>query len=176
MPVGPTRRHQYETAPNVIDLGLRLADVTAMQLQSEAVTYNSTVDPRVNLLASGATRKEANFLVREKSLRNEKWTGERIELNAMTSRQFIDWLETKLQTYVKKVIPPDQILAKEYRRAVRQNALQEVIKKAIAELNTTHKKIAVPDNLQELLQKQLSADGSASWDEALWEMVKKTGH
>jgi hypothetical protein len=44
-----TRQWQYATRPNVIDLGLRLDDVEAMQLTRERVEYNSRIDPRINL-------------------------------------------------------------------------------------------------------------------------------
>lgn len=174
-----TRRHQYETAPNVIDLGLRLEDVKAMQLQSEAVTYDSKVDPRENLLASGATQEEADYLVSE-PVRNEKgaiygWTGKRVELNAMTSQQLIDWLETKLQAHVQKVIPPKEVIEKAYRRARRRLAVEEAVEKVIAELATTHQNIAIPDDLHVQLREQLTTDGAVSWDEALWRLVRTNG-
>ena len=89
-----TRRHTFAHPPKVIDLGLRLADVRALGLQSEAVTYPGKVDPRVNLRASGATADECDYLVRDQG--RGVWQGERVELNAMVSDVFIAWLERKL--------------------------------------------------------------------------------
>ena len=46
------------------------------------------------------------------------WFGERVELNAMTSGQFITWLEGKLDEHeVRKVVPDEEALAKAYLRA-----------------------------------------------------------
>ena len=104
----------------MIDLGLRLSDVEAMHLQSEPVEYPSHVDPRENLRQRGTTEEECDFLVRQRGLGG--WTGQRVELNAMTSDQFIAWLEAKLMAVgVQKVVPDQETLAKAYRRAVRRD-------------------------------------------------------
>jgi DNA topoisomerase VI subunit A len=59
-----TRRYRFNTRPKVVDAELRLADVQAMDLQSEPVEYRSyKMDPRLNLRHCGAT-EECNFLVR----------------------------------------------------------------------------------------------------------------
>ena len=57
-----TRRFHYSTKTNVIDLGLRLADVEAMGLASEPVEYGDDKDPRVNLRRCGATEAEVGLL------------------------------------------------------------------------------------------------------------------
>jgi DNA topoisomerase VI subunit A len=44
-----TRRWQYATRPNGLDLGLRLDDVETMHLARERVEYDSWIDPRINL-------------------------------------------------------------------------------------------------------------------------------
>src|SRR5262249_35945852 len=89
-----TPRYRFKTRPKVIDLGLRLADVRQMGLQSERVEYRGTSDPRELLRQQGATQEERDFLVGRKT--GPGWAGERVELNAMPSRQFIDFLERKL--------------------------------------------------------------------------------
>jgi hypothetical protein len=86
-----TRRWSYEKTPNVVDLGFRLEDVA--DLETEEVFYNSTVDPRINIVASGATKEESEFL--RSGGYPTLWEGRRVELNAMTSKQLIDWLEKK---------------------------------------------------------------------------------
>jgi hypothetical protein len=154
----------------VIDLGLRLADVRAMNLLSEPVDYSSHVDPRINLRACGATEEECNFLVRRSPLGG--WTGQRVELNAMTSDQFVAWLEGKLEELgVTKVIPDRNTLAHAYRRAVRRQQVQEVIDEAVARVEAmTDAEITVPNDLEEQIRTQL--DGSAkSWDQVLWDLV-----
>ena len=102
----------------VVDLGLRLADVDAMGLASEPVTYEQKVDPADYLRNCGATDAEAQFLV--DGCRHRSWTGRRVELNAMSSGQFIGWLGGKLQDRgVVKVRPEGTVLKAAYGRAAR---------------------------------------------------------
>jgi hypothetical protein len=56
-----TRRYKFTTRPKVVDLGLRLADVQTMDLQSEPVDYRNRKDPRINLRRCGATEEECNY-------------------------------------------------------------------------------------------------------------------
>jgi DNA topoisomerase VI subunit B len=163
-----TRRYTFKTRPKMIDLGLRLADVHAMGLASERVDYEGQIDPRMNLRACGATEEECQYLVRQGGAWG--WIGQRVELNAMTSDQFIAWLERKLAAEgVKKVAPNRATLAHAYRRAVRQARVQEAIDAALADLEEEGE-IAVPNDLAEQLRETL--DGSAkSWDQVLWDLV-----
>jgi DNA topoisomerase VI subunit A len=50
-----TKRHEFETIPNVIDLGLRLTDVHEMELQSEPYELEQEKDPKIKLREYGAT-------------------------------------------------------------------------------------------------------------------------
>src|SRR5207244_3309045 len=113
-----TSRYKFRTKTKIIDLGLRLDDAEAMGLLSEPVAYPKCgVDPRINLLRRGASRREADFLVHRRTS-STSWVGERVELNAMTSQQFIEFLERKLGAHgVAKVIPDAAMLADAYRRA-----------------------------------------------------------
>jgi hypothetical protein len=163
-----TRRYHFSAPPKVIDLGLRLADVQAMNLQSEPVSYTSGVDPRINLHGCGATEVECNFLVRRGA--DGGWTGERVELNAMTSDRFITWLEEKLtDAGVQKMVPDHATLEKAYRRAVRQKRVQGAIEEALTSIDEDEE-IPIPDDLEARIREQLN--GSAkSWDQVLWNLV-----
>jgi DNA topoisomerase VI subunit B len=163
-----TRRYTFKTRPKVIDLGLRLADVNTMGLASERVDYEGQTNPRINLRAWGATEEECQYLVRQGGPWG--WTGQRVELNAMASDQFIAWLERKLAAEgVKKVVPNRTTLAHAYRRAVRQARVQEAIDAVLAALEEEGE-AAVPNDLEEHIREQL--DGSAkSWDQVLWDLV-----
>jgi hypothetical protein len=145
-----------------------LADVQAMNLQREPVSYPSGVDPRINLRECGATEVECNFLVRRGS--DGGWTGERIELNAMTSDQFIAWLEEKLTAAgVQKMVPDHATLEKAYRRAVRQKRVQEAIEEVLPGIDEDEE-IHAPSDLEERIREKL--DGSAqAWDQVLWDLV-----
>jgi len=169
-----TRRYHYSVAPNVIDLGLRLTDVQEMRLQSEAVDYDSSIDTRVNLRESGATKKECSFLVREKLTDEDGdvcgWRGERVELNAMTSPQFRDWLEAKLTAQsVQKVVPDHETLAKAYRRAARRVAVQHAINPVIEQLRQDDE-ISVPSDLPERIRQAVTGTDQP-WDAAVWQLA-----
>lgn len=164
-----TRRWQYSTPPNVIDLGLRLADVQEMNLQSEPVEYSSNVHPSQNLIESGANYEEYRFLV-SKGYPGH-WLGERVELNAMISEQLIAWLERKLQSAgVEKFIPDEDVLAAAYRRAKQLAKIQKSINKSIANLQKGD--ISIPPNLPKLVSNHLQGQ-SKSWDDAIFELAQK---
>jgi DNA topoisomerase VI subunit B len=164
-----TRRYKFKTRPKVIDLGLRLADVRAMNLDSEEVEYRKhKVDPRINLRRCGAMEEECNFLVRRGTFGG--WRGERVELNAMTSNQFIAWLEGKLAAVgVEKLIPEREALENAYRRAVRQARVQQAIDDAIDNLEA-EEDIPVPDDLADRIRDKLKGSARA-WDDVLWDLV-----
>ena len=115
---GDTDRYQFKgEKPKIIELGLRLADAKEMGLVSEYVEYDH--DPEKNLVKYGATKEERAFLRRgaiEGS--KKKFWGERIELNAMTRDQFIEYVETKLEEAgVEKVIPDEEVINPLYLQA-----------------------------------------------------------
>jgi hypothetical protein len=171
----PTRRFTYTVTPTVVDLGLRLEEALAMGLASEPVEYDTQVDPRESLRACGATEEECDFLVRERKseIRNGKrrvyWTGERIELNAMTSQQFLDWLEAKLQAAgVEKVVPDEDVLAAAFRQQMRVAKLQKILEQSLAEDDDA----AVPDGLAEQVRERITGK-KEPWDDALWDIVRE---
>ena len=161
-----TRRYRFKTAPKVIDLGLRLADVEAMNLDSEAVDYSGDADPRPGLIERGATPAEADYLVTSK--KDGRWTGHRVELNAMDARQFLDWLEAKLQAHgVKKFIPDDaEAIKTAWQRAWRINELNKAIAKAAESLPAAP---AAPADLAEQIRAKLAEHPAMRWDAALIE-------
>ena len=163
-----TRRWQYSTRPHVIDLGLRLEDVEAMQLAREWVAYDSKIDSRINLWECGATEAECDFLVQWQT--SHGWAGERAELNAMDSVRFVTWLETKLREVgACKVVPEQAVLETAYRRMVRLSRVQHAMDTAFATL-PPDAAIPVPADL--VRQLRTAIEGTAQpWDEALWHLV-----
>jgi hypothetical protein len=165
-----TRRYRYTSTPMVIDLGLRLEEALAMGLEREPVTYDSGVNPKVHLRECGATEAECAFLVQGRTADEKQWYGDRIELNAMDSRQFLDWLERKLQEAgVKKVIPEEDVLATAYRRQRRIAKLQKLIDAAMAE---TDDDAPIPDDLVEQIRERITGKEEA-WDDALWGIAQE---
>ena len=171
-----TRRYKFLKPPNVIDLGLRLDDAQAMGLDSEEVDYpKAKVDPRVNLRASGATEKECAFLVQQD---RPPWRGRRVELNAMSTDVFIEWLEGKLLAQgVRKVVPDAENLANAYRHMLWVHHAQESVDKALDQTDKAQQH-PIPLGLESHLRWELERDGKAPeersdepWDEALWRVV-----
>jgi hypothetical protein len=153
-----TRRYQFRHAVTVIDLGLRLKDVEEYELESETVYYGRG-KPRANLRASGATEKEIAFLCDE---------GQRVELNAFTSEDLIEWIEGKLKKHgVKKLIPDEETLAAAYRRALEINLLEEKLEEVREEIQEEVMEAKIPRGLSARVKAHLKQDPSLSWDQAV---------
>jgi len=162
-----SRRYTFGSTPNVVDLGLRLADVQAMGLASEPVEYGGRQDPRWNLRESGATEAECDYLAHTSG--RGRWQGQRVELNAMAADQFVGFLEAKLQAAgVGKVVPDAEVLERAYRRAKQlvevRRAAEEALTKAEGE------DIELPADLVGKVASRV-AGKATSWDEAIWDIV-----
>jgi hypothetical protein len=164
-----TRRYQYTARPSVLDLGLRLEAAVAMGLESEQVSYGKDTDPRESLRRCGATEAECGFLVHERLSENEPWEGERIELNAMTSDQFLRWLEDGLRAAgVTKVVPDAETLAKAYAYQRRVRTLQTAMTRALQE--SAAPTDPPPADLAQRVRERIT-DTDLPWDEGLWQML-----
>ena len=163
-----TRRWSYDVEPNVIDLGFRLDDV--MGLETEDVYYKTEVDPRMNLIESGATQAEAEFL--RSGGRPRAWTGKRVELNAMTSGQLVEWVERKLQAHgVTKVIPDERVLRNAFISAYRAAKIEQEVQRVTENFN---EEIEVPDRLEDRIR-ELITGSPIAWDDALKDMASQNG-
>jgi hypothetical protein len=166
-----TRRYKFKVRPKVIDLGLRLGDVEKMELDYEAVVFPPKLkkNPRERLERCGATTEEGSVLVHSDAA---PYAGQRVELNALASRQFLEFLEQKLAEHrVTKVIPGQEVLTKAYRLAYRKAAAQNAIDEVMAEV--AEREVDVPANLAQKVAKRLRENPTASWDDALAAMAKQ---
>ena len=161
-----TRRFQFTRPPEVIDLGLRLADVTAEGLAAEPVSYRKQ-PAHSTLVANGVLREEIAFLV------SGYGVGQRVELNAFTSDHFIAWLERKLEAQgIKKVIPDDGTLTVAYRRAYYVQQLNAAINKADKAARAKAERAAIPKALRAKVAQALADDPTRAWDDALTEIAE----
>jgi hypothetical protein len=174
-----TRRYEFGTVPKVIDFGLRLVDAQKMNLEKEPVVLQQNKDPRIKLREYGALPDEIDFLIGDRHGygKSTYWDGFRIELNAMTSRQLIEWLETKLKEHgVEKVVPGTDLLgpiwrssqkAAAYSRFAAQNGGQ--VRELEAQLENLRAQLGIdfdqqytepetPKNLRERVRKYLGAN------------------
>lgn len=165
------RRYTFTNKIKVIDLGLRLSDVEENNLVSESVVYGKS-DPELNLRENSATTAEVKFLCS-----GDRWSGyrgQRVELNAFASDEFITWIEKKLEANgVKKVIPDAETLEIAYRRAARIAFINNVIKKHAKDAADFGAKVKLPKGLNKAIAAHLKKHPADSWDEAIARQVAK---
>lgn len=160
-----TRRFQFTSPPEVIDLGLRLADVEAEGLEAEPVSYGKQPTRRT-MIANGVSPDEIAFLV------SGYGKGQRVELNAFASDHFIEWLERKLAAHgVKKVIPDGDTLMAAYRRAVYVHRLNAQLEQANAEARRASEEVDMPPELRQEVEQLIARYPAMSWDAAVAEIV-----
>jgi hypothetical protein len=159
-----TRRYAFRNRIEVVDLGLRLADVEASGLETEEVVHRS--DPAPNLRKNGATAEEIAFL-----------RTRRVELNAFASADFIAWIERKLeQQGVIKIVPDESALVTAWRRSVAARHVASQLRSAIQEAQQHAAEAPVPDDLATLVAAGLQADRTESWDHVVRQLaVQRAG-
>jgi hypothetical protein len=156
------RRYVYKNVVNMVDLGLRLGDIQAMGLEAEPVAIKD-FDSRVSTLyAHGAASEEIKFLEKE-----------RVELNAMSSRQMVEFIKAKLTMHgVAKVVPDAGTIEAHARRLIEQRLARE----ALAELRDQFKRqaaaTALPEGFEVHLRSHLARDPSLAWDDALAQIIE----
>jgi DNA topoisomerase VI subunit B len=151
-----TRRYTFANEITVHDLGLRLADVERYNLESEPTTRLSSKDRRT-LERNGATPDEIAFLGQR-----------RVELNALTSDDFIAWLEAKLTEHgVSKVLPDDNALEIAWRRKQAARYLEEQAGNLMKAARKHATEATVPADLRERVERALKGNPARPWHTAL---------
>jgi hypothetical protein len=157
-----TRRYQFSSAIKVVDLGLRLADITGLEREPAAASKINASGLRAQLAENGATGAESDILLNE-----------RVELNALTSDALIAMIERKLKQYgLKKIIPDDNLLAKTYRAFHRSNELREEFEELESEFQESE--IKVPKNLRNRVCAILKKHPDLRWDDAIRIVLDET--
>lgn len=161
-------RHKFESQPHVIDIGLRLEDAERIGLQGEPVFYKKCKkNPKINLAQSGATEREQAYLVAERCGASG-YKGQRIELNAMTSPQFIEFVEGKLaEAGVQKVVPDNGVLESALRSELRRKFINDKIEEIAKEAETAASSAVVPADLRDRVSSYLNKSPTSSWDDAI---------
>ena len=145
-----------------VDMGLRLVDVERLGLESERVSIDKDRDTlRERLGINGATVAEADFLL----------SGRRVELNAMTSDQFVAFIEEKLiAPGVRKVVPDDALLAEAFAAMTRAAEAIERLHNEIQRLRAVP--VETPEGLADEVRRLLEAEPTLTWDEALLRLAQ----
>jgi hypothetical protein len=145
-----TRRYSYSSPPNVIDLGLHYDDIGGLAPEA----YKSAISDE-RLAQAGVGDEAIDFL------RNQ-----RVELNAMTSRQLVDFVEHKLKQHgIGKLIPDDGTLADTYRLFVKSDRLFEAFNEI--EEESEEDSIRIPDDLGIKVKQQLVESPDITWHRAV---------
>jgi hypothetical protein len=157
------RRYKFESVVPLIDVGLRLDNVQAMSLESEPVVVKGNWNKRaVTLRRHGATEDEIAFL------RNR-----RVELNSMTSRQIVDFIEAKFAEHgVIKLIPDAEIIKRHALRVRENQLMEEAIAKAAEQIAEQIAETTLPADLPQLIKDKLNERPSLSWDQALASIIR----
>ena len=164
-----SRRYEFQNQAPIIDIGLRLDDVEVMGLESETVEVKNRDKRRRTLEEHSATDEEIEFLVPD--------VGDcrRVELNAMTSRQLVDFVEQSLEENgVEKVVPEPGVLVAHARRLIEAELTREVLAKLAGYLASFAARVALPPDLEEQVRRLFEQQPELSWDQALAEIVAGT--
>ena len=173
------RRYAFRNRIDVTDLGLRLTDVEEYGLDSEPWSEEVSPDAATQTLRRhGATDDEIDFLIEDGTpWRPPRTWGRRVELNALTSDQFIEWLEAKLQEHgVEKVIPDADTLALQYRRAVARHTINKTIDEIAESAREEAGRTAIPADLVARVRDLLADEPSMSWDEAVTQLAEENAY
>ena len=155
-----SRRYRFKHKPPIRDIGLRLTDVVEMGLQSEPVpevTYTEWRQRADTLRRHGATPEEVEFL-----------QNERVEINAMTSRQIIDFIEKKFAEHgVKKLIPDDETLDRHARRVIKDRLTQEILDTFADDIQRDTDAAELPADFRQQVERILEEHPELPWDAAV---------
>lgn len=169
----------------VIDLGLKLEEAIQMGLQTEEFTRKKALPTELYLNDTELEYFEGEVIGYKDNKKGQyiptQWKCERVELNAMSAPEFIEYIELKL--YVNgatdKVIPPKEKLnnkAKEiFDSQIREEVnealfdiFEEVIEKKLKELNEKFEY----DNALQWIEEKFEEDKTTSWKQALTNSVE----
>jgi hypothetical protein len=163
-----TRRYEFQNSIKVIDIGLSLVDVEEMGLEAEHQHHPkaSRSSLEENLRTNGASEAEIAFMLHDfDRLRSTR----RVELNAMTSPQFVAFVERKLRANgITKVVPDDDVLGEMYTAIGKGRRLEAAIEE-LDELDA--KNCKPPKNLKQRVRKVLGKHPAMRWDAAVAEIA-----
>jgi hypothetical protein len=146
-----TRRYSYDNSPKVIDLGLRFDDIGDLTPEPHRSAISNE-----RLAEAGLADDAIDFL-----------SDQRVELNAMTSRQLVDFVEAKLKQHnIGKIIPAGTTLADAYRMFVASDRLSEAFEE-IKENLGDEPDVPAPDDLEAQIRARLQRQPDITWHHAI---------
>lgn len=170
--------YTFKNKPIVYDFGLRLKDVEELNLGWEEQEFSK--EP-TDLEEKGATLEEIDFLVQGRRRKRENgkekiyYWGRRVELNALTAPQFVEFIRRKLTAVgAKKVIPNETVLMEAYRKNLQAIKLDQEIErlKERVEKEATAVDISGSD-LTSYIISEIEKNPCLSWVEAVTNVARK---
>jgi hypothetical protein len=172
------RRYRFENQIEIVDLGLRLVDVQAEQLQSEPIALKKDPNKQEQKWAAqartlarhGASPEEIEFLRTKRS-----------ELNMLPGRRFLAFLERKLAAHgVSKYIPNEATLRLHLSRFREWQLAKELLNGHREELKARAAALPMPKDLRSTVVSLLAKHPEWPWDKAVTELLirawqKRTG-
>ena len=160
-----SRRYEFRNSIRVIDIGLSLVDVREMNLTEFEYQHHPkgrASSLQANLRENGASAEDIEFMFADFATTRST---RRVELNAMTSPQFIAFIERKLrENGIAKIVPDQSILAETYIGLEKGRRLLD----AVAKLDDIDvKNFAAPKDLPSRVSKYLKQHPNERWDAAL---------
>jgi len=96
-----------------------------------------------------------------------------VELNAFTSPQLVEWIETKLREHLPdRLVPSDDVLSEAYQRALAVAEINEVIEEVAQRAISRARGAEVPAGLRQRLIEGLSDSDPVAWDRKLYDLVR----
>jgi hypothetical protein len=160
------RRYKFENRIKVIPLGLRLVDVRAEALQTEPIPLDKNPEKQANKWAAqartleqhGATPEEIEFLRTQRS-----------ELNMLSGRRFLAFLERKLAAHgVKKYLPEsDETLRLHLQRYREWQLAKELLSQHRSALSAAAAAMPIPSDLRSEVIRLIAKHPQWPWDQAV---------
>lgn len=135
----------------IVNLGLDPAEAVTMGLPSEKVDRSKGKSP-----ADYVSPEERDWLRRH-----------RIELNAMTTPQFLSWLDRKMEQFEpKKLIPPSGVIQEEFERELFSSVEGAVTEKILREARAK-------EQIQAAFKETKEKVAGESWEQEIREALEK---
>jgi hypothetical protein len=163
-----SRRYEFQNSIRVVDLGLSLADIREMNItefEHQHHPKGRASSLKENLRLNGASEEDIEFMFADfDQMRSTR----RVELNAMTSRQFINFIERKLrENGIAKIVPDQSLLAETYVGLEKGRRLADAVSKLDDEIDDAIQSFAAPKDLSSRVSKYLKQNPDERWDAAL---------
>ena len=155
-------RHQIK---NVVDLGLRLFDIASLPDEEVSIGKNYAAIV-ARLKTNGATEEEIAYLLCGPLHAGIIDSGRRVELNALTSDQFVAFVERKLNAAgARKVVPDGETMTAAFTAFKRDVIARPVIERWLE--RHARCAVVVPADLEVRVRAYLAKHPAQPWESAV---------